>query len=517
MKSISNIIHIVLPLLSAASLAGAAACSSTVETTQLLDAGGGEEGGEDAAPDAVEPDAAAEPDAAPELDAASEPDAAAEPDAAVEEPDAAVEEPDAADEPDAAATWPATYPEGPIHSPITPSVAARLGAIAAEGGDLQPDVFMKVGDSMTVDSNALTCFSNGRVDLGAWPELEATRQLFLGGDAAGSDPFARTSEAAEIGRTARWALTPDSSGAAPVEQELAAVAPQLAVIQYGTNDMQQGSTFESALWGFGESAMALVDWHIAQGVIPLLLTIPSRGDRADADAWVPVYNATLRGIAQTRQIPLIDLHAALEGADSGGLAGDGIHLSTWRDGGVSRGCVFTDAGLAAGNNQRNLAILQGLDRVRAAVIEGDQALDPPGAAPVGDGSPRAPVEIQRLPFADQRDTRASIWSGLDRYTGCNSNADESGPEVFYRLTTDTPLRVRALVFARGDADIDLHLLDDTATAEGCVTRAHRTFTATLAPGTWHFVLDTFVSGGQALAGEYLFVLLPCADDDLACE
>jgi hypothetical protein len=64
-----------------------------------------------------------------------------------------------------------------------------------------------------------------------------------------------------------------------------------------------------------------------------------------------------------------------------------------------------------------------------------------------------------------------------------------------------------MVITRGTTDVDVHLLGAAATAESCVARDDRALVATLAPGTWTFSLDTFVSAGAARSGEYLLVIV----------
>jgi hypothetical protein len=74
-----------------------------------------------------------------------------------------------------------------------------------------------------------------------------------------------------------------------------------------------------------------------------------------------------------------------------------------------------------------------------------------------------------------------------------------------------------MVFDRGDVDVDIHLLDESATEAGCLMRAHQIIQTTLQPGTYFFALDTFVSGGQPKPGEYLFTVLECHPDDPVCD
>jgi len=168
---------------------------------------------------------------------------------------------------------PALYPAGRTHSPITPYVADVLrSAVDLQSG--RGDVFAKVGDSLTDNSSALACFAGESVDLGDHGDLEATWLHFLGGDAAGSTPYDRWSLAAEGGRTASWCI---SGSPSPLDQEIAAISPSIALVQYGTNDMGMGTTHASALWGYYEDMVELVDRCLDQGIVPVLMAIPHRG------------------------------------------------------------------------------------------------------------------------------------------------------------------------------------------------------------------------------------------------
>ena len=397
---------------------------------------------------------------------------------------------------------PARYPADRLQSPITSGVRDRLRQLVQTGDSQDSQVFMKVGDSITVDNNALHCFAGSHVDLGAHSVLLPALEHFLTGDAAGSTPFDRSSQAAEIGMSATWAISGDPS---PLEQELAAITPAFALLQYGTNDMHLGTSFESAIWGYGSNMLDLVDAVLSAGVAPALLTIPPRGDSTDADGWVPSYNTVVRGIAQGRQVPLVDLELGLRGLDSYGLASDGVHLNTYYDGGY-RGCVLTTEGLEHGNNTRNLLMLDALDRLRRAALEGE-VLDASAPTLAGSGSADDPFLIDSLPFTDLRDTRESSSAFIDSYDGCASSADESGPEVFYALELSEPARIRAMVFDRGEVDIDLHLLAGDASGASCVERDDRILELSLQPGSHLISLDSYVSGGEVHSGEYLLVLV----------
>ncbi len=400
-------------------------------------------------------------------------------------------------EPDAE-EGPARYPEGLAHSPISPWVAARLQAIAEQDPTLQEAVFAKVGDSITVSSGFMHCFAGDAIELDGRDDLRAAIQHFGVGDAAGTSPFRRQTVAAEIGWHAGRALEGDPS---PVERELDALRPRFATLMYGTNDIGFANPDR-----FAARMLDLVDLMVARGTIPILSTIPPRGDDRAADAEVPGYNGIIRGIAQARQVPLTDLHAALVDLPTQGLAGDGVHLSAFRDGG-SRPCNFTEPGLQHGSNWRNLLTIEALHRMLEVVVSGGEAPDPAQAPLEGVGSHADPIRIDALPFSHLGDTRRGERVNA-LYTGCEAPQDESGPELVYTLELEAPSTIRALVLDRGDVDIDLHLLDDADDPEACLERGHTELRASLDAGTWHFVLDSWVDAeGAARAGEYLFVVV----------
>ena len=64
-----------------------------------------------------------------------------------------------------------------------------------------------------------------------------------------------------------------------------------------------------------------------------------------------------------------------------------------------------------------------------------------------------------------------------------------------------------MVFDGADTDIDLQLLDSSGGGAGCLYRNDKEITATLQPGTYYLVLDTYVAGGAEQVGEYLLVLM----------
>lgn len=406
---------------------------------------------------------------------------------------------------------PALYPSDRTHSPITSYVASRLSEVLARGPSNDPDLFMKVGDSISASHAFLYCFAGTTVDLGVHTELQATLDGYRAATILGTTSFDRDSNVVEGGRTAFWAMDGQPS---PLVQEMDAVAPAVGVVMFGTNDIGWfGSDHLSTLDWYHEHMFDLVDAMIERGIIPILSTIPPRDDNASHDAWVPTFNATIRAFAQGRQIPLVDYHRELMPLVDHGLSADGVHPNAWSGG----PCVLTADGLAYGYNVRNLITLEALDRVRRAAVDGAGALDDDAPTLAGQGTPDSPFEIVGRPFVDVRDSSDAPSRQLDVYDGCGSSADESGPEVVYRLEVTSPVRIRAIVLDRGEVDIDLHLLGASATTADCLARDDALLEADLTAGTYHVVVDTYVSSGTEQSGEYVFVLLTCPPGDPACQ
>jgi hypothetical protein len=406
-------------------------------------------------------------------------------------PDAA---PDAADPPPRYAA----DRESPL-SPITPSVARNLQTISMRGDTLRDDVFAKVGDSMTVATQFLHCFAGDHVNLGGRTGLQDTIDRFKAGVAVSTNPFQRVSLAAKVGWSAGAAI---AGSPTPLEQELSAILPRYAFVTFGSNDAAAG---DAALFAsFGPNLLDIVDRLTAQGVVPLMSTVPPNTQNATVGARIPRVNEIIRGIAQARQLPLVDYGREMRKLDGFGLGSDGLHPNSSPAG----ACVLDPSGLGYGYNLRNLLSIQSLARARG-VVEGDGAPDPPASAPAvrGEGSYEVPFEINSFPWSDMRDTSRSPHMMISQYTGCNAQQDEGGPEYVYRLVLQQPTRIRAMVIDGAGVDIDVHLTKGL-TGASCLARHDREIVRDLQPDTYYFILDTFVlASGMPQAGEYLFVVM----------
>ena len=404
---------------------------------------------------------------------------------------------------------PIRYPAGRVHSPVTAFVADRWRSIAGVSSQPREDVFLKAGASSTVNANTLFCFdTDATTDLGAHADLAGALAFFRQGDAAGSTPFARVTLAAASGRSAAWVI---DGAPSPLEQEWAAITPRVALVHFGTNDMNLGATHGSAMVPFHEAMMTLVDDLLGRGTVPLLLGITRRADSPAADLWVESYNAVIRGVAQSRQIPFIDLYQAIDPLPDHGLGSDGVHLLAFGDG----ACVLTEEGLQWGYNMRNLVALEGLDRAMAVLVDDAPSLDDEAPLFAGEGTPDDPFPIDAFPFAHAGDTSLAPTMEIDSYPPCD-DADESGPEVRYRIELYAPTPLRIVVLDGPDVDVDVHVLEADGDGDRCLARADRRIEGELPAGSWDIVVDTWTSGGYTFAGEYLLVVLPCGQGDEAC-
>ncbi len=470
-------IRLLSTLVVVAALAGTLACDESPTPWSQQD--GGRADGFVPHPDAGVPHADGE---APRLDGKAPPKDGQPPKPDGPKPDGPPPKPDAG-------AYPAVYPTGRTQSPITAHVVANLKQIAKKKAR-NGKVISKIGNSITVASTFLNCFSGSSVDLAGRTHLSPTVSHF-------SPSWSRKSLCATGGWPAFKAL---SGSPSPLAKEVAAASPRFAVVMYGSNDIGYKN-----ITRYADNMLDITDNLIKEGVIPLLTTIPPRDDSATANLEVPRYNAIIRAVAQARQVPMIDYHRELMTMPKHGLAGDGVHPNTYYSGG-SKACVFTTKGLTYGYNRRNLITLEGAHRAKAAV-DGKKAPDPAGPKRKGVGSQSDPVVIDALPFTDVRNTAGGPYKKIHKYPGCSATQDESGPEYIYRYKVTSPHSIRAMVFDRGSVDIDVHLLGATVSGASCIKRGHNYITASLKAGTYHFALDTFVKSGSAKAGEYLFVVL----------
>lgn len=252
---------------------------------------------------------------------------------------------------------------------ISPAQRDRLRDIYHQGqarGNL-PGVFTLVGDSLSADSRFLKPFAQGDYDLGDYGALQAALDAFGRPNGRGEPSFGAWSWAVAVGWTTADALDPAqnvagacAAGETPLACEYRTARPSVALITLGTNDIAAGRAADS----YRANLTRILDESLAQGVIPVLSTIPPQPLSAERDARVHEFNAIVRDLAAEYAIPLWDTWAALQPLPDYGLGADGVHLNGPPDG---RAAAFDAEHLAYGVTVRNLGALDALDMVRRAL------------------------------------------------------------------------------------------------------------------------------------------------------
>jgi hypothetical protein len=404
---------------------------------------------------------------------------------------------------------PTRYDPSRITSELTPAVVEHLRSVRDSNASPDDTVFMKVGASGTVNSKFLDCLAGASLS-GAQGALQPTVTYFDATALMGQTSWNRDTLAAEVGRTAKWVQDGSPS---PLAREIAAINPRFALVNYGTNDMQQGITYQTALWPFWDNLWSLLTGLLADGIIPIVTGLNPRSDRVEAAHWVPSYNEVTRAMAQTLQVPYLDLYNAVVGLDSMGLIGDGIHGNASPDG----ACRFDATGLGYNYNVRNLRTLELLDGARRTVIENQAAPDRTSLSWQGAGTADDPIVVDQLPFSHDADTRSAPSDVFDAYPACDSGQNEGGGEFVYRLELAQQTRLRVMVFDQGTADIDVHHLAGSADASNCADRDDKIVQGSFGAGVHHFVLDTFVSSNSGeKPGSFTVVFVECEAGDGTC-
>jgi LysM repeat protein len=272
--------------------------------------------------------------------------------------------------PDAAST-PVPTPDEDILSGIT----ERAHEIFRNGIALgnRPNVFSKVGDSITVSSAFLTAIGQGRYNLDRYAYLQDVIDYYSEEWARTHNSFANFSLAARVGWWAERVVSegigdPDycRDDETPLECEYRWVRPSVALILLGTNDVPS-----SSIENFSDSMRRVIEISISHGVIPVLSTIPPMGREGAIDR-VDLINAEISSLARQYEIPLWDYHAALQGLPDSGLGYDGVHPS-WapRD----HTADFAPEYLHYGMTVRSLTALQVLDEIWRAIIRPELGLE----------------------------------------------------------------------------------------------------------------------------------------------
>ncbi len=229
-----------------------------------------------------------------------------------------------------------------------------------------PNVFSKVGDSITVTNAFLVPFSQGYYTLGEYAYLQTTLDYFLTGVARTGNPFANESLVAKNGWRASSVLSTENTNPQvcppdelPLICEYRLTRPAIALIMFGTNDV-----IPTPPQNFEQDLRGVIDISIQMGVIPVLSTIPEY-KQVNMRQEVAELNGIITALAQAYEIPLWDYHLTLAGLPNQGIGEDGVHPSV----SYAHPAQFTGEYLDLGMTIRNLTALQVLDALYWAIIQ----------------------------------------------------------------------------------------------------------------------------------------------------
>ena len=233
----------------------------------------------------------------------------------------------------------AEWQELPVVPALAPGLTGHLEKIASRGERLgnRPGVVAKIGDSITASPSFLQALACRPPRLGEWGELRGTLGFFgrtsvpTGSEEARcpvSNSYSRLGAAAVGGWRAADALMPRESfpecqGLPAVSCELQLLRPSVALIMFGTNDLED---FTAAQFRVD---LARVTRLVSDaGTIPVISTIPPRA-RWPFSERVELFNAEITGLAENRVLPLWNYwrQLAAPGVPLEGLSRDGVHPS----------------------------------------------------------------------------------------------------------------------------------------------------------------------------------------------
>jgi lysophospholipase L1-like esterase len=215
-----------------------------------------------------------------------------------------------------------TSKEGYDYSATMKAVAARFKG--------KPGVYLHLGDSITY-ANQNTAWARG--GQGQTADEKAFLKWSHAGDRNDADgwylasvdvPSGRSHTAASGVRADEY-LKGGKGGLPSLADILKKYNPQLALYMLGTNDISAGRPVGQ----YGADVEKAIDMLLNNGTVVILSTLPPYRGKAKQ---VEQYNAALRQLAKSKQVPLLDLHAEMKARagdemEKAYLSNDGVHLT----------------------------------------------------------------------------------------------------------------------------------------------------------------------------------------------
>jgi hypothetical protein len=227
------------------------------------------------------------------------------------------------------------------------AVVDHMREIYAAGQALKrsPQAFSKAGDSTIEAPYFLGRFDGSPYNLGAYKYLQAVIDHFKGS-------YGRKSLAVRVGQHSWTLLNPAwadkqlcEANESPLACEFRVHNPSVVILRLGANDAGVPKLFD-------KNMRAVVEYAIAQGVIPVLSTKP------DQRAGTEQINDIVRQIAADYQIPVWDFAKVAETLPGRGLGPDGVHLT-----GFYQHDYTLPQALQRGHGAQNLTALILLDEI----------------------------------------------------------------------------------------------------------------------------------------------------------
>jgi hypothetical protein len=231
------------------------------------------------------------------------------------------------------------------------AVIDHMRAIYAAGRSLDrnPQAFSKAGDSTIESPYFLGRFDSRPYNLGAYQYLQAVIDHFKGS-------YGRQSLAVRVGQHSWTLLNPAwadkekcEAGESPLACEFRVNNPSVVILRLGANDAGVPKLFDKKL-------REVVEYAIAQGVIPVLSTKPDQREGTEQ------INDIVRQIAADYKIPVWDFAKVADTLPGRGLGPDGVHLT-----GFYQHDYTLPQALQRGHGAQNLTALIVLDEIWRAL------------------------------------------------------------------------------------------------------------------------------------------------------
>ncbi len=369
------------------------------------------------------------------------------------------------------------YPAENSLSPVTGQMAERFRSLMT--GD--PNHFSIIGDESSASSYFLSCLKS--VTEKDDKRLEPVTHFLAGG---GPDPFLHRGNAVAAGAGFQ------NLKGERIQSEIELRNPSFAIALAGKHDLADLSLDE-----YSFLALEVVEEIKGQGALPVLTAMFPRIDDPELDEKTKLGNHFLRAVAQELQTPFINPSTTIDSSMQGEDLASPLFLGD--------GCDFSSEGLSYGHNARNSATKELLTTMLD--VMSDSHLPSEGISLLtGTGTLNEPFSLGNVSDFVHLGNTLGGDSLIDFYDGCNAEQNESGAEVYYRFELSEAGMLHANVASDNGADLDVHLLAESADGGSCMARGHKSIQAAVNAGTYFIVIDSFTGNNGALEGRYMLHL-----------